>query len=66
MGESKSSPSPDGGARRRAARDYSVAYVALGILSMAAGAGLFHPGLGFLVAGLALTGIGLFGAPRSE
>ena len=44
-------------------RDYSVACVAVGLLSLAVGATLFHPGAGLVLVGLVLTGVGLFGGP---
>lgn len=45
-------------------RDYSTPWVALGILAIAVGAGLFHPGAGLILGGAAMVGVGVFGAPR--
>lgn len=63
MPESKSSD-PAGGSIASKPADTSTFYVAAGVLLLAVGAGLFHPGAGLILAGLALTCVGIFGAPR--
>ena len=59
MPESKSSD--PGGSERR---DLSAPFTLAGIAAMALGAGLFHPGAGLILAGLALTAIGFLGGAR--
>jgi len=63
MPESKSSDLSRG-AEPKSPRELSPFYVLLGIIAMALGAGLFHPGAGLILLGIALTAIGLLGAPR--
>lgn len=63
MPESRPSD-PARGAQATKPRDFSIACTAAGILSVAAGAWLFHPGAGLILGGLALAAIGVFGAPR--
>lgn len=45
-------------------RDASTWWVAAGILAMAIGAGLFHPGAGLILGGLAMTAAGVLGGRR--
>lgn len=44
--------------------DPSTWWAAAGILTMAIGAGLFHPGAGLILGGLALTTVGVLGGRR--